>query len=115
MAIRDRADGDKKGGDGGDESADAKADDDDGAEEEDGDDDSDVTALGNKLKSSGMPPESSKIVMSEFKRLKRMNPAQAEYGMLRSYLECIAELPWSTSTTDNNDINAAKVWTVIVD
>ena len=52
---------------------------------------------------------SNQIVRSELRRLKRMNPSQAEYGMLRTYLETVAELPWNKTTEDNNDIAVATV------
>lgn len=46
----------------------------------------------------------------EINRLKRMNPQAAEYGVQRSYLELLLELPWGIYTEDKFDLkNAQKV------
>ena len=47
-----------------------------------------------------MTPEAQKVADRELKRLKKMNPAQAEYGVCRTYLETIAEIPWTAATED---------------
>jgi ATP-dependent Lon protease len=48
-------------------------------------------------------------VRSEVRRLKKMNPSQLEYGMLRSYLETVADLPWNNASEDCNDMKVAEV------
>ena len=46
----------------------------------------------------------------ELNRLKRMNPQAAEYGVQRSYLELLLELPWGIYTKDKFDLkNATKI------
>jgi ATP-dependent Lon protease len=46
----------------------------------------------------------------ELSRLRRMNPQMAEYGIQRSYLELLLELPWGEFTEDKFDLkNAQKV------
>ncbi|KAJ3377577.1 hypothetical protein HDU92_008148, partial [Lobulomyces angularis] len=47
-------------------------------------------------------------IASEIKRLERMHPTMAEYQVIRTYLEWIAELPWNKSSVDNSDINKAR-------
>src|SRR6202035_1974033 len=44
----------------------------------------------------------------ELQRLERRQPAMAEYGVVRGYLEWIAALPWNTSTEDNLDLAHAR-------
>lgn len=56
--------------------------------------------LKQKLSQAGLTPEAKKVADRELKRLKKMNPAQAEYGVCRTYLETLAEIPWSASTDD---------------
>ncbi len=46
---------------------------------------------------------------SELRRMQRMNPALPEHSILRNYLECIADLPWSIHTKDRDDLLAAEV------
>ena len=54
----------------------------------------------------------SKEVSDEFQKglnkLQRMNPNMADYGVQRSYLELVLELPWNEFTEDKFDLNRAK-------
>jgi ATP-dependent Lon protease len=43
----------------------------------------------------------------ELNRLKRMNPQAAEYGVQRSYLELMLELPWGVFSEDKFDLKLA--------
>ncbi|OAD45156.1 endopeptidase La [Polaribacter atrinae] len=43
----------------------------------------------------------------EINRLKRMNPQAAEYGVQRSYLELLLELPWGIYSKDKFDLKFA--------
>lgn len=45
------------------------------------------------------------MVFQEFKKLKKMQTYQPEYNVLRSYLECVADLPWDVYTDDNYSVN----------
>ncbi|NVK52308.1 MAG: endopeptidase La [Flavobacteriaceae bacterium] len=44
----------------------------------------------------------------ELGRLKRMNPQMAEYGVQRSYLELMLELPWGEYSEDKFDLKRAQ-------
>lgn len=44
----------------------------------------------------------------ELKRLRRMNPQMAEYGVQRNYLELFLELPWGEYSTDLFDLKNAQ-------
>jgi ATP-dependent Lon protease len=68
----------------------------DGAEEEP----NEVDELKQKLDEAKLTPEAKKVADKELKRLKKMNPAQAEYGVCRTYLENLAEIPWTAMTED---------------
>ena len=69
---------------------------DDGGEDEP----NEVDELKQKLDEAKLTPEAKKVADKELKRLKKMNPAQAEYGVCRTYLENLAEIPWTTMTED---------------
>jgi ATP-dependent Lon protease len=64
--------------------------------------------LRTQLEALKLPDEVSKQVDRELGRLARLQPAMAEYGVVRTYLEWIASLPWDTSTEDNLDLAHAR-------
>ncbi|HEX3834244.1 MAG TPA: endopeptidase La [Solirubrobacteraceae bacterium] len=64
--------------------------------------------LRSQLEALKLPEEVSKQVDRELGRLERLQPAMAEYGVVRTYLEWIASLPWDTSTEDNLDLAHAR-------
>ncbi|ERS97734.1 ATP-dependent protease La [Sporothrix schenckii ATCC 58251] len=59
-----------------------------------------VEELAKKLEAAELPPDAAKIADRELKRLRKMVPAQAEYSVIRSYLETLAEIPWTKVTDD---------------
>jgi ATP-dependent Lon protease len=67
-----------------------------------------VAELREQLNAAELPEEARKQVDRELARLERLQPAMAEYGVIRGYLEWIASLPWSTSTEDNLDLEHAR-------
>jgi len=56
--------------------------------------------LEKKIEEAKLPPDAAKVAEREIKRLKQMMPAQAEYQVVRTYLETLAEIPWSVVTDD---------------
>ena len=44
----------------------------------------------------------------QFSRLERMHPESSEYALLRTYLEWLADLPWSIRTKERLDLKAAE-------
>ena len=66
----------------------------------------DIETLRDKLDKIDLPEEVRKVVGRELGRLEAMNSAQAEYGVIRTYLEWIADLPWSTRSGGAIDIDA---------
>lgn len=60
--------------------------DDDSAEDEEYDE------LVKKIEFAKLSPEALKVARRELQRLKRMNPAQAEYSICRTYLETLTEV-----------------------
>ncbi|RYP44738.1 hypothetical protein DL768_008843 [Monosporascus sp. mg162] len=62
--------------------------------------DDDLQELEKRLEEAKLPPDAAKIAERELKRLKQTAPAQAEYQVVRTYLETLADIPWSTVTND---------------
>ncbi|KAL3495224.1 Lon protease C-terminal proteolytic domain-containing protein [Aspergillus germanicus] len=56
--------------------------------------------LQQKLKEAQLSPEAQKIADKELRRLRKMMPMNQEYGVVRTYLENIADLPWTKVTED---------------
>ena len=55
------------------------------------------------------PPEAvMEQAEREFKRLNYVPPASAEFSVIVSYIETLAELPWSKVTEDNLDLHWAR-------
>ncbi|KAL8930960.1 MAG: hypothetical protein Q9208_000061 [Pyrenodesmia sp. 3 TL-2023] len=67
-----------------------------------------VEELKKRLDNARLTPEAQKVADRELKRLKKMNPAQAEYGVCRTYLETLAEIPWTTTTEDQLGVETLK-------
>jgi len=67
-----------------------------------------VNELREQLAAIDLPEEIRKQADRELGRLERLQPAMAEYGVVRGYLEWIASLPWDKSTEDNLDLEHAR-------
>ena len=69
----------------------------------DGDDDDDLAELSAKLESIELPPEGRKEVDRELRRLGRFGREAMEAQVIRTYLETVAELPWSERSEERLD------------
>jgi ATP-dependent Lon protease len=67
-----------------------------------------VNELRAQLEALDLPEVVRKQVDRELARLERLQPAMAEYGVVRAYLEWIAALPWDKETEDNLDLKHAR-------
>src|SRR5689334_18055925 len=67
-----------------------------------------LNELRERLDEAGLPEDPKKAAERELSRLERLPPAAAEYGVIRTYLEWIIELPWGVETEDNLDIGHAR-------
>ncbi len=68
----------------------------------------DIADLKEKIETAGMPEDVKKDALKELGRLSRMNPAAADYSLTRNYVEWLAVLPWSKTSSGEVDILKAK-------
>ncbi len=61
-----------------------------------------------KIETANMTEEAEKEARRELDRLAKLPTAAAEYGVIRTYLDLITDLPWSKRTEDNLDIKHAR-------
>ena len=72
--------------------------------------DEELEEMRKKAKTKKWNKEVGETFEKELNRLKRMNPQAAEYGVQRSYLELLLELPWGIYSEDKFDLkHATKV------
>jgi ATP-dependent Lon protease len=67
----------------------------------------DMRELREKINEAKLPEKAAKEAEKQLRRLERMHPDAAEATMTRTYIEWLAELPWSKATKDNLDLKAA--------
>ncbi|MCC6546146.1 endopeptidase La [Candidatus Sumerlaeota bacterium] len=68
-----------------------------------------LDALAARIKEAMMPDHARKVAEKELHRLQGMPTAAAEYGVIRTYLEWILDIPWNTSSNDHIDIDKARM------
>ncbi|MBN1253921.1 MAG: endopeptidase La [Deltaproteobacteria bacterium] len=61
-----------------------------------------------KMEAANLPDYVLKEAERELSRFEKVPPASPEYGVIRTYLEWLTELPWNRETTDNMDLDRAK-------
>lgn len=63
-----------------------------------------INRLREKSKEKKWSEKVAKAFEKELEKLKRMNPAAAEYSVILNYLDLMVELPWNDTTQDNFDL-----------
>ncbi len=67
-----------------------------------------IEELRSQLAELTLPEDVRKAADRELGRLERLPSAAAEYGVIRTYLDWIATLPWGVTTEDNLDLERAR-------
>ncbi|KAA3648866.1 MAG: endopeptidase La [Chloroflexi bacterium] len=67
-----------------------------------------VAELRKKIEEAKMPEEAEKQALRELGRLEGLPSAAAEYGVIRTYLDWLADIPWSKTSEDILDITHAR-------
>jgi len=71
-----------------------------------------IAELTEKIDKAGMPEEVEKEARKELRRLERMPEGAAEYGIIRTYLDWLIELPW-TLPAEEKPIDIAQAREVL--
>ena len=71
------------------------------------DDLNEADELEQRIRAKNPPREVLEKAQKESRRLSKLQAMSPESGVLRTYLEWLADLPWNTSTKDNRDIEKA--------
>jgi ATP-dependent Lon protease len=75
---------------------------------EDGGENVEAEELRKKIQDAKMPPQVETEVSRELNRFERMPEMAAERSMIRTYLDWMAELPWSVSSEEQIDLPRAR-------
>ena len=68
----------------------------------------DIKELEDRVKAAKLPEEAEKVAMKELDRLSRIPTQSPEYSVSRTYIEWLADLPWSNSSEDQIDVKKAE-------
>ncbi|MDY6844147.1 MAG: endopeptidase La [Thermodesulfobacteriota bacterium] len=69
---------------------------------------SEIKEMRERIETANLPENVNKEAQKELSRFEKLSPASAEYGVIRTYLEWLIELPWNKSSEDNLDLARAK-------
>jgi ATP-dependent Lon protease len=72
------------------------------------DEEEEAASLRQRIEALGLPEEALAQATRELERLEQTPTASAEHGVIRNYLDWIAELPWSHASEDRLDVAAAR-------
>ncbi len=66
-----------------------------------------VSELRKRVEGISLPEEVMQRALKEIDRLNQMPPMSPEVGIIRTYIDWILDLPWTTMTDDNLDVSHA--------
>src|SRR5215813_1281024 len=61
-----------------------------------------------RIAKARLPQEAEQVARKQLRRLRSMQVGSAEYTVVRTYLDWILDLPWSTATEDNMEIQEVR-------
>src|SRR5882757_549915 len=61
-----------------------------------------------RVESADVPDHVRKAALTEVGKLERASDQSPESGWIRTWLDTVLDIPWSESTTDNDDLAAAR-------
>ncbi|MFW2387138.1 MAG: endopeptidase La [Polyangiales bacterium] len=71
-------------------------------------DEDEIENLRERIALSRLPTEAESAAKRELRRMSNMNTASSEYQVARTYVEWLADLPWSKKTPDRLDVTQAR-------
>ena len=72
-----------------------------------GDNADEIDLLTKSIKEKHLPEEVEEKAMKEISRLDKINPSSPDYSIILNYLDWIKDLPFTTETTDTEDLRSA--------
>src|SRR5262245_29230994 len=73
-----------------------------------GGDDDEIEELRERIRRAKVPPDVEKVVKKQLSRLRSMAQQSAEFNVTKTYLEWIADLPWSKTTVDKLSVQDVR-------
>lgn len=70
----------------------------------------DLEDIAQAIEDSNLPKEVEDVARKQINRLRMMQPASSEYGVTRTYLETLLDIPWNKQTKDKLDIREARAF-----
>jgi ATP-dependent Lon protease len=70
--------------------------------------DDEVELLRERIHLAGLPEDALKIAKKQLGRMAGMSSQSAEYNVTRSYVEWLADLPWTKTTPDTLDVEKCR-------
>ena len=67
-----------------------------------------IKDLKEKIKKAKMPAKVEEEALRELDRLGKLPPYSPDYGVIRTYLDWVCEMPWNISTVDSLNIRKAQ-------
>jgi ATP-dependent Lon protease len=71
-------------------------------------DDDEIEQLRERISRAGLPLDAEKTARKQLSRLAGMQPQSAEYQVTRTYVEWLADLPWSRTTPDRLEVGEVR-------
>ena len=69
---------------------------------------SEADVYAQRLEDAELPEEARKEADRELDRMRKMSPQSAEYPMIKTYLDWLADLPWNHMSDERGDIKDAR-------
>ena len=73
-----------------------------------GGDEDEVDELRERIRKAHLPDEVQRVARKQLGRLAGMQPQSAEYNVTRTYLEWLADVPWSKTTSDRLSVEETR-------
>ena len=61
-----------------------------------------------RVESADLPEDVRKAALTEVGKMERASDQSPEVGWIRTWLDTVLDIPWNTTTTDNDDLVAAR-------
>ncbi|MEZ4460402.1 MAG: LON peptidase substrate-binding domain-containing protein [bacterium] len=69
----------------------------------------DLEDIASAIEETELPDDVKEVCRKQLNRLRMMQPASSEYGVTRTYLETLLDIPWKIATDDHLNIREAQV------